>query len=81
MDFNYQRGNKEIHAKINELIRVPKVLVVDQSGNNLGELDTNEARRLATEAELDLVEVNPNSNPPVWRIMDYQSLFMNKTRN
>lgn len=80
MDFNNQRGNKEIHAKINEWIRVPKVLVVDQNGNNLGELDTNEARRLATEAELDLVEVNPNSNPPVCRIMDYSKFVYEQNK-
>lgn len=71
MDFNNQRFNRETQARINEWIRVPEVLVIDQNGNNLGKLDTNEARRLAIEAELDLVEVNPNSNPPVCRIMDY----------
>lgn len=71
MDFNNQRVNREQKERINEWIRVPEVLVIDQNGNNLGRIDTNQARQLAQEAELDLVEVNPNSNPPVCRIMDY----------
>lgn len=71
MDFNNQKANREQKERINEWIRVPEVLVIDQDGNNLGKMNTNQARQLAQDAELDLVEVNPNSNPPVCRIMDY----------
>lgn len=80
MDFNNQRVNKEVHAKINEWIRVPDVLVIDQDGNNLGKVSTIEARRLASEAELDLVEVNPNSDPPVCRIMDYSKFVYEQNK-
>jgi len=50
---------------------VPKVRVVDDEGNQLGLLDTREGIERAKEKGLDLVEVAPNSNPPVCRIMDY----------
>ena len=45
--------------------------MIDAEGNNLGVLQTSEAIRLAQEAELDLVEVAPNAEPPVARIMDF----------
>ncbi len=45
--------------------------VVDQDGKMLGEMPTDEARRLALEAGLDLVEVGADSRPPVCRIMDH----------
>jgi len=45
--------------------------VVDQTGKQLGVLNTHEARRLAEEAGLDLVEVAPTARPPVCRIMDF----------
>jgi len=53
------------------MIRVPKVLVVDEDGTQLGTLDTVEALRIAEEKGLDLVEVASNARPPVCRIMDY----------
>lgn len=45
--------------------------MIDAEGSNLGVLSTMEAIRLAQEAELDLVEVAPNAEPPVARIMDF----------
>ncbi len=56
---------------MNREIRVPEVRVIDAEGSNLGVLQTTEAIRLAQEAELDLVEVAPNAEPPVARIMDF----------
>jgi translation initiation factor IF-3 len=56
---------------VNERIRVPEVRVIDETGKNLGVFRTEEALRLARERGLDLVEVQPNANPPVCRIMDY----------
>jgi len=53
------------------MIRIPKVLVVDEDGTQLGVLDTNEALNIAEEKGLDLVEVAPTARPPVCRIMDY----------
>lgn len=57
--------------RVNERIRVPEVRVIDENGKNLGIFRTEEALRLARERGLDLVEVQPNANPPVCRIMDY----------
>lgn len=56
---------------MNREIRVPEVRVIDAEGNNLGALQTVEAIRLAQESGLDLVEVAPNAEPPVARIMDF----------
>jgi translation initiation factor IF-3 len=50
---------------------VPQVRVVGADGSMLGVLDTHEAQRLAREAGLDLVEVNPKAYPPVCKIMDF----------
>lgn len=50
---------------------MPKVIVIDDLGENLGLLDTSKAIELAHERELDLVEVSPTLNPPVCKIMDY----------
>lgn len=49
---------------------MPRVLVIDDDGNNLGVMDTSAALRLAHEHELDLIEVSPLANPPVCRIMN-----------
>jgi translation initiation factor IF-3 len=57
--------------RVNETIRVPEVRLIDGAGENIGVVNTREALRMAHEAELDLVEVAPNSSPPVCRIMDF----------
>lgn len=57
--------------RVNERIRAPKVRLIDEEGNNLGEIDTKEALDLAKKKELDLIEVAPNLNPPVCKIMNY----------
>jgi len=67
-----QRIIKDPHAlRINEFIRVPKVMLIDNQGNNLGEMETSKAVEIAKEWELDLVEVFPKAFPPVCKIMDY----------
>ncbi len=57
--------------RINEQIRVPQVQVIDETGTNLGAMPTAQAKTLALEAGVDLVEVSPKSRPPVCKIMDY----------
>lgn len=57
--------------RVNERIRIPRVLVIDENGVALGEMATFEALALAQERDLDLVEVAPTQRPPVTRIMDY----------
>jgi translation initiation factor IF-3 len=58
-------------VRINREIRAKEVRVIDPEGKQLGILPVFEALRLATNSELDLVEVSSKSEPPVCRIMDY----------
>jgi translation initiation factor IF-3 len=57
--------------RVNERIRISPVRLIDQDGEQVGIVATDEARDIAAQAGLDLVEVAPNSRPPVCRIMDY----------
>jgi translation initiation factor IF-3 len=57
--------------RVNDRIRVPEVRVVDDTGENLGVMPTEQARSLASEKGLDLVEVAPQANPPVCKIVDF----------
>ena len=59
-------------ARINDRIRAREVLLIAEDGEKLGVRPLPQALQLAREAELDLVEVAPNANPPVCRIMDYR---------
>ncbi len=63
--------SRDNEPRVNERIRVPRVLVIDEEGRKLGEFLTSKALELAREKGLDLVEVAPNSRPPVCRIQDY----------
>ena len=58
-------------ARINEMIRAPRVRLVDEDGSQIGIKDTNEAREYAWGKNLDLVEVAAQADPPVARVMDY----------
>ena len=57
--------------RTNDRIRVPEVRLVGPGGEQVGVVRIEVALRLAQEADLDLVEVAPNSKPPVAKIMDY----------
>ena len=58
-------------TRINDRIRVPKVRLIGADGEQLGIVDTPDALKRAQDADLDLVEVAPNSKPPVTRLLDY----------
>ncbi|MHB9004148.1 MAG: translation initiation factor IF-3 [Coriobacteriia bacterium] len=57
--------------RINEKIRVPRVRLIGVDGSQLGIFTTSDAQQIADDQNLDLVEVAPNSDPPVCRVMDY----------
>ena len=59
---------------MNERIRVPEVLVIDEHGVQLGVMNTREALAMAKERGLDLVEVAATARPPVCKILDYGRL-------
>jgi translation initiation factor IF-3 len=61
----------EPKVRVNQKIRAPKLRVIAPDGEQLGLLDLSTALQKAEEFGLDLVEVAPNANPPVCRIMDY----------
>lgn len=69
-----------IDYRINNRIRVPEVRLIDHHGVNHGVVSTAVARDMAFQAELDLVEVAPNAEPPVCRIMDYGKFAYEKTK-
>jgi len=58
-------------TRINEAIRVESVRLIDHRGENVGIVPIARAQQIATDANLDLVEVAPDARPPVVRIMDY----------
>jgi translation initiation factor IF-3 len=57
--------------RVNEEIRVPAVQLIDASGHNHGPTPIQAALEAAQAAGLDLVEIAPNSNPPVCKLLDY----------
>lgn len=56
---------------MNERIRVPEVRLIGEDGANHGVVKTSEALQMAEDADLDLVLINPNQNPPVAKILNY----------
>lgn len=63
--------NNSNRININHYIKAPELRVIDQNGQNIGIISNQEAQRLAHEAELDLIEISSNTNPPIAKIMDY----------
>ena len=66
--------------RVNDQITAQAVLVVDDKGNQLGELITEKALEMAIERGLDLVEVAPSANPPVCRLLNYGKFRYEATR-
>jgi translation initiation factor IF-3 len=67
-------------TRLNGAIRAPQLRVVDQDGKQLGVLSRAEALALAAEQELDLVEISPNADPPVVKIVDWGKFNYQKTK-
>ena len=61
----------ERRLRINDMIRVPEVRLISADGRQAGVVSTDQARELARENGLDLVEVSPMARPPVCKILDY----------
>jgi len=66
----FQRRTKPRGPKANERIRAKQVQVINNDGKNLGTLSTQEAINIAKQKGLDLIEISPNANPPVCKIID-----------
>ena len=71
-DSNFRRGpRKEEIARINFQIRADSVRVIDDAGEMLGVMTVEDGVRIAKDRGVDLVEISPNANPPVCKVMDY----------
>ena len=66
----FQRRTKDRGPRSNNRISSPEVQVITSDGENLGIISTNEAISKAKNQGLDLIEIAPNANPPVCKIMD-----------
>lgn len=60
-----------MRERINNQIRVPELRVIGAENENLGVLSTKEALEMAMSKGLDLIEISPNANPPVAKIMEF----------
>ena len=66
----FQKRTKDRGPRSNNRISSPEVQVIGNDGENLGVISTNEALSMARNQGLDLIEIAPNANPPVCKIMD-----------
>ena len=66
-----EQSSKTPQIRVNDRIRAPRVRVVTANGDQLGVMATRDALARAKEIGLDLVEVAPNADPPVCRLIDY----------
>ena len=62
---------RDTGPRVNDRIRAPEIRLIGADGDNVGVVSPREALSMAVEAGLDLVEISPNANPPVCKIMDY----------
>jgi translation initiation factor IF-3 len=67
-------------VRANHKIRVPNVRCIGADGNMVGVITTGEALKLAQASGLDLVEVSPNAEPPVCRVMDFGKFMYEESR-
>tara|TARA_B100001123_G_C15021085_1_gene911508 strand:- start:258 stop:803 length:546 start_codon:yes stop_codon:yes gene_type:complete len=66
----FQKRTRPKGPRINDRIRAREVQVISSEGKNLGTLNTSEAIGIAKQEGLDLIEISPNANPPVCKIID-----------
>ena len=66
----FQRRTRPKGPRTNERIRATQVQVITNDGKNLGTLSTQEAINIAKQKGLDLIEISPNANPPICKIID-----------
>ena len=74
------KGISSKQNRINQEIRAREVRLIDADGNHVGIVPISEALERAHEADLDLVEVSPNAEPPVCKVMDYGKFLYAKAK-
>ncbi|HVA11600.1 MAG TPA: translation initiation factor IF-3 [Candidatus Dormibacteraeota bacterium] len=80
--FNVKLGDQVIakYTRLNEQIRAPRLRVIDSDGKQLGILSRQEALAIAQERELDLVEISPDADPPVCKVVDWGKYNYQRTK-
>ncbi|HEX9984321.1 MAG TPA: translation initiation factor IF-3 [Thermoanaerobaculia bacterium] len=76
----FDRRPVEPENRINDLIRVPEVRLIDADGNQVGIVPIAQAQEMAREKDLDLVEISASASPPVCKIMDYGKFIFQKKK-
>lgn len=71
MQTTNNQQQQQYRVRVNQYIRIPQIRVILADGSNGGIMATRDALKLAQDAGLDLVEVNPKAQPPVCKIVDY----------
>jgi translation initiation factor IF-3 len=80
LEFKEEKNISASDYRVNQGIKANEVRLIGPDGDNVGVISTQEAIRIAQEADLDLVEVAPNANPPVCRVMDYGKFLYERTK-
>ncbi|QTH64303.1 translation initiation factor IF-3 [Psychrosphaera ytuae] len=75
-----KRGQKAAQNRLNEEITAQEVRLVGSEGEALGVVSINEALNVAGDAGMDLVEISPNAEPPVCKVMDYGKFLYEKSK-
>ncbi|MBI5254776.1 translation initiation factor IF-3 [Candidatus Falkowbacteria bacterium] len=75
-----KRNEPEIKYRANLQINVPMVFVIDETGATLGQMTTRQALTIAEERGYDLVEVSPNAQPPVVKLLNLGSFQYHQTK-
>jgi len=68
---NFYSGRNKLVYRLNWQIRAPRVRLIDDQGKQIGVVSLQEARKIAQERGLDLVEIAPQAKPPVVKAIDY----------
>lgn len=68
---SYKKFDPKKRTRVNEYIKVPEIMLIDENGKNVGVVATKKALAQTQKLELDLVEVNPKAQPPICKIVDY----------
>lgn len=79
------KSNKKLvrkdHIRINGMIKVSEVRVIDEDGEQMGVMSSEEALRIAEERGLDLIEISPKARPPVCKIIGYGKYKYEQSKN
>ena len=67
--------------RVNRQIRAKEVFLIDENGDKRGVMNYFDAMAMAEDAGLDLVEISPNANPPVCKIIDTANTDMSRRRS